>query len=148
MAGHAAARRENAARRMHAVNVFRAGFGTHQDHIAIVGGQLLGLLRGEGDFAGGGAGRCAQAHRDLIARRVGVQRGMQQLVQRFGLDPGDGDLAVDQPFALHVHGGLERSFRGALARAGLQHEQLAFLHREFHVLHVAIMLFQLLADDA
>jgi len=28
---------------------------------------------------------------------------MQQLVQRFRLDAADGDLAIDQPFALHIH---------------------------------------------
>ena len=91
---------------MHAVNIFRAGFGAHQNDVAIVGGQLFGLLRREGDFAGGGAGRRAQADGDLFARRIGIERGMQQLVQRFGFDTGDRDLPVDQPFALHVHGGL------------------------------------------
>ena len=71
---------------------------------------------------------------------------MQQLVQRFRLDAGDGDLLVDQPLAHHVHRRLQRGFRRALAGAGLQHEELAFLHGEFHVLHVAVMLFQPLAD--
>ena len=78
VAGHAAARGQDAARRMHAVNVFRAGFGAHQDHVTMIGGQLLGFLGGEGDFAGGGARRGAQADRDLFARRIGIQGGMQQ----------------------------------------------------------------------
>ena len=37
---------------------------------------------------------------------------------------------------------LERGFRRALAAAGLEHEELAFLHRELDVLHVAVMRFQ------
>ena len=65
-------------RRMHAVNVFRAGFGAHQDDVAIVGGQLLGLFGGERHFAGGGAWRGAQARRDLLLGRIGIERGMQQ----------------------------------------------------------------------
>ena len=47
---------------------------------------------------------------------------------------------------LHVDGDLERGFRSALAGAGLEHEELAFLHREFDVLHVAVVMFERLAD--
>ncbi len=35
MAGHAAARGQNAFCGVHAVNVFRAGFGAHQDHVMV-----------------------------------------------------------------------------------------------------------------
>ena len=72
--------------------------------------------------------------------------GCSKLVQRRGIDAADRGILVDQLFAHHVDGGLERGFRRALAGPGLEHEELAFLHREFHVLHVAVMLFQPLAD--
>ena len=146
VAGHAAAGGEDAACRMHAVNVFRAGFGAHQNHIFVIGGQLFGFFGCEGDLAGGGTGRRAQAGGDLLARGIGIQRGMQQLVQGFGFDTRDGGLLVDQSLAHHVHGCLQRRIGRALAGTGLQHEQLAFLDGELHVLHVSVMLFQPLAD--
>ena len=52
-------------------------------------------------------------------------------------------LVGDQPLLGHVDGDLERGLRRALARAGLQHEQLAFLHGELDVLDVAEMRFEL-----
>ena len=114
----------------------------------VIGGQLLSLFGGEGDLAGGGAGRRAQADGNLFARSIGVQRGMQQLVQRFGFDAGDGGLLVNQPLAHHVHRCFQCRIGRALAGTGLQHEQLAFLDGELHVLHIAVMLFQPLADGA
>ena len=71
VAGHAAARGQNALGRMHAVNVFRAGFGAHQDDVVVVGGELFGFVGGEDDFAGGRARRGGQAGGDLVpwARR-------------------------------------------------------------------------------
>ena len=50
-----------------------------------------------------------------------------------------------RPFVRHVDGDLERRLRGALAGAGLQHVELALLHRELDVLHVAVMLFERVA---
>ena len=66
VARHAAARGENALRRMHAVNVFGAGFRAHEDHGVAVGGELLGFIRGERDFAGGRARRCGKADRNRL----------------------------------------------------------------------------------
>ena len=61
VARHAAARGQDAARRMHAVNVLRARLGAHQDDVAVVGGELLGFVGRERDLAGRGARRCGQA---------------------------------------------------------------------------------------
>ncbi len=60
-----------------------------------------------------------------------------------GVDAGDRLLAADQPLLRHVDGDLERGLGRALARAGLQHEQLAFLHGELDVLKVAEMRLEL-----
>src|SRR3546814_8963640 len=45
-------------------------------------------------------------------------------------------------FIRHVHGDLQRRLCRTLARAGLEHPELALLHGEFDVLHIAIMRFQ------
>ena len=46
------------------------------------------------------------------------------------------------PFLDQRHGDLERGLGGALAGARLQHPQLAALHGELDVLHVAVMVFE------
>ncbi len=76
----------------------------------------------------------------------GIERRMQKLVQRRRIDARHRGADVDQPFALHVDRDLERGFRRALAAARLEHEELAFLHREFQVLHVAVVVLQPVAD--
>ncbi len=71
---------------------------------------------------------------------------MQQLVQRGRLDAQDRLFLGDHTVIGHVHRHLQRRLGGALSVAGLQHVELALLHRELDVLHVAIVGFQP-ADD-
>ncbi len=57
----------------------------------------------------------------------------------------NGLFARDQLLAHHLDRDLERCLRRALARAALQHEELAVFDGEFDVLHVAVMRFELVA---
>ncbi len=52
----------------------------------------------------------------------------------------------DQTFLDHIDGDLHGSARRALAATGLKHPKLPALDGELHILHVAVMGFQLLAD--
>ena len=70
----------------------------------------------------------------------------EQLVELVGRVAEHGGLPVDELLLDHVHGELQRGGGGALAVAGLQHEQLAFLNGELDVLHVLEMFFKDLAD--
>ena len=71
---------------------------------------------------------------------------MQQLVElcrvrRAGSLPS----LLISPLVHHVHRDLDGGLAGALAVAGLQHVELAFLDGELEVLHVAIVLLQVAA---
>ncbi len=101
------------------------------------------LVGVEHELAGGGARRSRQPLGQNDAVGVGVEGWMQQLVELTGVDAGDRLLAADQPLLGHVDRDLEGGLGRALARAGLQHEQLAFLHGELDVLEVAEMRFEL-----
>src|SRR3546814_5215666 len=72
---------------------------------------------------------------------------MQELVEGRRLDAGDRRLLVDDAFLDHVDGDLQRRRRGALARSRLQHVELALLHRELDILHVAVMRLQLARSE-
>ena len=146
VAGHAAAGGQDARRGVHAVDVLRAGLLADQDHALADMGQVLGLVGGHHDLAGGRARACRQAAGDHVAGCLRVEHRMQELVQRRWLDAGDRGLLVDLVLLAEVDRDLQRRRRGALAVAGLQDIELALLDRELDVLHVRIMAFQPLAD--
>ena len=73
---------------------------------------------------------------------------MQELVERKRVDARHRVLRRDQPFIGHVDGDLQRGLGGALAVARLEHPELAALDGELHVLHVAVMLLEHVADAA
>ena len=148
MRGHTAADGQDALRGLHALDVLGRGLQTDQDHLLTAGGPLLGVLSGEHDLAAGGAGGGGQslAHRLGGLQGLGIELGMQQGVQVAGIDHGDGLLLGDHALVHQVAGDLQRGGRGALAVAALQHVQLTVLHGELHVLHVAIVILQDIAD--
>ena len=71
---------------------------------------------------------------------------MQQRVELLGVDLEEGFFLVDHALFHQVDGHFQGGCRGALAVAGLQHEQLAALDRELHVLHVAVVALKLFGD--
>ncbi len=77
---------------------------------------------------------------------LGSKVGCRSWSRLLGLDAEEGFLLGDHAFLDQVHRDLDGRRRGALAVAGLEHEQHALLDRELHVLHVAIVLLQLGAD--
>ena len=149
VAGHAAARRQNALRHFHAVDVVRHGFGAHQDHRR--GFRRDHRLVGrEHHLSHRGAGRCRQTLGDQSQRllRLRIEHRVQKLIELLRIHAQHRFLLVDQAFLHHVDGDLDRRRTGALAVAGLQHEELAVLHGELEILHVAIVLFQFARDLA
>ena len=146
--GHAAPHSQDALSSFHALDILRRGLQPDQDHLLAALGPGLGVLSGEDDLAAGGAGRGGQGAADHggLLQHLAVKLGMQQGVQGAGIDHGHGLLFVDHPLVHQVAGDLERSSRGALAVAGLQHIELAVLHGELHVLHIVIVILQDLAN--
>ena len=139
VAGHAAPRREYPLRGMHAVNVLRRGLGADEDHLLAGRGPLLGGVGVEHRLAAGRAGRGGQALGNHLAVGLGVERRVEQLVERGGIDPQHRFVPRDQPLLRHIDGDPQGGFAGALAGAGLQHPQAAALDGELDILHVAIM---------
>ncbi len=131
---------------MHAMNIFGAGLDPHQNDGLAFPGELFRLVTVENDLAGGRARTCRQAAGNDITGRFRVQCRMQELIKRGRINPLDGLLFGDQTFLHHVDSDFKGGLRRPFAGPGLQHPQLALLHREFDVLHVAVMRFQLLID--
>ncbi len=62
------------------------------------------------------------------------------------LHPHHSGLRVNNPLFGEIHRNLDVRGAGALARAGLQHPELATLNGELHILHVPIVLLQHIDD--
>ena len=148
MAGHAAARGEDALRRVHAVDVL--GLVSTRTRITFLPCALsvFGFFRREDDLARGGAGRGGQAGREQVAGGLGIDGRVEELVEGRRIDALHRLVARDQAFVGHVDGDLQRRLAGAFAGARLQHPELAALDGELEILHVAIVALEHLADRA
>ena len=132
----------------HAAKVFRAGFVADEQDLFTFrfgGGRAIGV---EVNFAGGSTRAGGKAGGDGLGfLHIGrVEDRREKLVELFGRVAEHGGLPVDELLLDHVHGELQRGGGGALAVAGLEHEQLAVLHGELDILHILEVFFEDRAD--
>ena len=146
MAGHAAARGQDALGRVHAVNVFRRSLDPDEDHGFTSRRRALGGIGVEHHLARGRTRRGGKPLGQHIALGIGIERWVEQLVERRRIDPRDRLLAGDQALIRHVDRDLQRRLGGALARARLEHPELGLFDRELDVLHVAVMRLELVEN--
>ncbi len=83
-----------------------------------------------------------EAPREHHALRLGVDRGMKQLVKGGRIDPLDGFLTGDQPSLARSTAIRSAALAVRLPLRVCKHPELALLDREFEVLHVTIMLLE------
>ena len=140
--GHAAAGGQNSFGRVHAVDVFGRSLDPHQDHAPVLRLERLGGVGRKHDLARGRARRGRQAGRDHFAFGGGIDGRVQELVEGGRVDARHRLLARDQALAGQLDRDAQRRLGGALARARLQHPELALLDGEFEVLHVAVVFFE------
>ena len=143
--GHAALGGQNPFGGDHPSEIFRRGFVAHQQHLFVlfIGGRCS-AIRVEIDLARGGA----WAGWEAFCKGLGlldvrkIEDRSKKLVELVGRIAEHRSFPVDKLFLVHVHGELKRRGCGALSVTRLEHEQLAFLNGELHVLHVLEMFFQ------
>ena len=128
----------------HAVDVGGVGLDSDQDHRLAVLAPLLGGVGVEDGGAGRGAGGCRHPLADRLLLGVGIDAGMEQLLELARLDPGDRLLLADDSLLLHRDRQPHRGLAGPLRVPGLEHVELAPLDRELEVLDVLVMGLQLL----
>jgi hypothetical protein len=146
MAGHPATRGQDSLGDLHSIDVFGRGLDAYQHHVPALAGGRDGLVGRKDDFAEDRARRGRQAAREHFLVRRGIEPRMEQLIKLLGFDAHQRGTPVDQPLAGHVHRDSHGGLGGALAGAGLKHEQAASLDGELEVLHVAEMFFEAPGD--
>ncbi len=148
VAGHAALRREDRLRGVHAVDILGRGLGAHQDDLLAARGPLLRIIGREHGLARRAAGARGQALGQNLRTLLGVRidHGQEQLVELRRRHAHERLVEADQPLRVHLDGHAHGRRAVALARAGLEHPEHALLDRELDVLHVAVVLLQPGAD--
>ena len=146
--GHAAAHGEDALRIVHAFDVLRGGLEADEDDLFALLALLDRVLRGEHDLTRGSARGCGQRARDgfRLFEGGGIELRVQQRVERLRVDLHERFLLGDHALVDEVARDLDRRGSRALAVTGLEHVEVLVLDRELHVLHVAVMRFEGMAD--
>ena len=149
--GLAAADGQDALRIFHALDVFGGGFEADEDDLFALLALFDRVFRREHDGACGSARGSGDALADDVVlirllERVGVELRVQQHVERLGVDLHERFLLGDHAFVDEVAGDLDGGGGGALAVTRLQHVELLVLDGELHILHVAVMIFEDLAN--
>ena len=89
---------------MHAVDVLGARLEPHEDDVATIARGVLRFVGREHDLAGGGTGRCREPGGDQLLGRVGIERRMEELIERCRIDPHQGFVFADQILVHHLDG--------------------------------------------
>ena len=146
--GHAAADGEDTLCIVHALDVLGRGLQSDQDDFLALLALCDRIFSREDDGTGRRAGGCGKSLCDgngLFERRR-VELRVQERVQRFGIDLHERFLLGDHSLVDQIASDLDRSSRRALAVTGLEHVEVLVLDRELHVLHVAIVILERVAD--
>ena len=144
--GHAAAGGNNALGSMHAANVFRTCFITDKDNFFAFGSPSFGIFGIKDGTADGSAGAGRQTGSDNFLRSLRIQHRVQQLVKLFGTDAHNGFFFVQQAFFNHFNGHADGGGGSAFAVTALQHPEFAVFNGEFHILHVFVVIFKVVAN--
>ena len=141
---HAARRRQDALRDVHAVNVIRNRFLADEDHLLALPRPFHGIVGGEHDLARRRAGRRRQTlgeHRHLCPF-AGSNPGDSSCDSASGSTSSSASFGETIFSSARSRGNHNRRISRALAAARLQHVELLVLDRELEVLHVFVVLLE------
>ena len=148
MGGHAAADGQNTLRIVHAFDILGGGLQSHEHDLLALLAFFDGVLGREHDATAGGAGRCGKRGSDGFRRfqSLRVELRVKERVERLGIDLHERFLFGNHALVDEVAGDFDSGLRRALAVTGLEHVEFSVLDGELHILHIAVMVFEGLAD--
>ena len=142
--GHTTTSGEDTLSGSHTGDVLGRGLETDEDTVdtGFLGDD--GVFGGEDDLTDGGTGGGGETLGENVTDGLGVDAGMEELVESSGVDAENGSLFVDEAFGFHLDGHADGGGTGALSATGLEEEELAVLNSELNVLHVMVVSLELL----
>ena len=144
MGGHPASRSQEPHRRVHPVDIVRAGLLTDQHDALTTRLHLDRPVRRQRDLPGRRArsGRQALAQGDVLGLCRTIKDWIQVLRELLRSHAEDRFAFADQAFLDHIHRDAHGRDAGTFPHPGLEHVELAFLNGKLQVQHVAVMTFE------
>ena len=139
---------ENALGGYHAFDILRRGFKSDKDDSAFSYGIALYILRSEVYHSGCGAGgsRKPCCGGGSVSESCWVKLRVKECVKLFRVDAHYRFVRCDRTFVHEVNRYFQCGGGSALAASGLKHIKPFVFDGEFHVLHIAVMVFELFRD--
>ena len=142
---------EDALRILHAFDVLRRGLEADENDLFAFLALFDCIFRREDDGTRGSAGRGRDALADDVffvrfLESLGIELRVQQHVKRLRVDLHERFLLGDHALVDEVARDLDRGGGGTFAVTRLQHVEFFVFDGELHILHVAVMIFEDLAD--
>ena len=149
--GLAAADGQDTLRILHTFDVLRGGLEADEDDLFALFALFNGVFGGEDDGTCSGARGSRNTLADDVLfvslfQGIGIELRVQEHIERLRIDLHESFLLGDHALVDEVAGDLDRRGSGTLAVTRLQHVEFAVLDGELHILHVAVMIFEDLAD--
>ena len=146
--GHTAADGQDTLSSFHTGDVLGRGLKSDKNDLLACLFPLLGIVGSKHDLSAGSTGRCAQTLADGVGSLecLGVELRVEQSVEVTGIYHHNGFFFGAHALVNEVAGDLESSLSGSLTVAALKHIELAVLNGELHILHIAVVGLEVVAD--
>ena len=138
---------ENTLSVLHTLDVFGRSFESYENDFLTRFTLFGSLFGGKYHRTGSRPGRCGDTFADYVVlirvfKVFRIESGVKEHVERLGVDLHKRILFGNHAFVDKVAGDLDSRRRGTLTVSGLQHIEFTVLDGEFHILHIAVVIFE------
>ena len=148
MRGHTTTSGEDTFCGCHTSEVFGRSFDAHHDDLLTSFVPCFSIVSVEDDLTASSTRRSWKTAGDFVctSQCLLVEDWVEELIELIGFATLDDCLFVNHTFVKEVDSDLHHSGTSALTITSLQEPEFAFLYGELHVLHVAVVLFELVLE--
>ena len=148
MGSHAASCCQDTLSSYHTCEVLRRSLFSYEDDLLALCCECSSIVSREYDLACSSSRRSRKScsYRCSLLELICIEYRVKELVDLIRLDPHYSCLLVDQAFLDEIYGYLYSSSGSSLTVTGLEHEELAVLNCELHVLHVFVVVLECVGD--
>ncbi|EJX10029.1 hypothetical protein EVA_01863 [gut metagenome] len=145
MRSHTATSRQDTFSFSHTSEVFRRSFDTYHYNLVTVSMPLHRIFSEEYDLTASRTRASRQTTSQFLSlsQSLLVEDRVEEFVELVRFATQDRSLFVDHALAYEIHSDLHHGSTGTLTVTSLEEPEFTFLYGKFHILHIAVVLFEL-----
>ena len=146
--GHTASYSEDTLCGFHTFNIFRRGFKTYQNDFFAFFSPSFCVVSREYNFTASGTGRCGKRFAENVGflKRNLVKLRMEERIEVSRVDHLNRVFICNHTLVNKVTSNFKSSGSRSFTISCLEHIKFFVLNCEFHILHIAVMVFKFCAD--